>query len=50
MTLETHPEKAATPADMAKIGDTMQVAGFSHVKISEYDVYAKDNLQSHYVR
>ena len=49
MTLEIHPDKAATPADIKTIADIMEVAGFSHVKISEFDVYAKDNLRSHFV-
>ena len=49
MTLEVHPDKAATPADITKIDNIMEVAGFSHVKITEFDVYAKDNLRSHFV-
>ena len=48
MTLEIHPDKAATPADIAKIGEITEAAGFSHVKITEFDVYAKENLRSYF--
>ena len=50
MTLEIHPEMAATPAEVAKIGKNMETAGFSHFKMGEFDIFAKDKLRSYFAR